>query len=338
MPIVSNVSTPSTPATRPSREEQRALSATQEFDEWETEICQTFVPLRAKRVCTDDVHPEFRGGVVSAALGSVTMAEVAASHTVVERTPKLIRREDPELYKFGLQTSGTCVIEQNGRQARLVPGDLAIYDTSRPYRIAFGDDFRMTVAMFPRSLVHLPSNQMAELTAVRLAGDQGLAALLTPLMRGLSAQVAAAGGVIASHLGDAVIDLVTAAFAQQMSANLPIDSSASHRRLVTQVYQFIDANLHDPGLCSRSIAEAHFVSVRHLQKVFEIEGESVTAIVRNRRLEHCRRDLASPRLASEPIATIGARWGFQDAAHFSRLFRSTYGTSPRSFRSAHLVD
>ncbi|MEV8610809.1 helix-turn-helix domain-containing protein [Amycolatopsis sp. NPDC051373] len=33
-----------------------------------------------------------------------------------------------------------------------------------------------------------------------------------------------------------------------------------------------------------------------------------------------------------PIAAIGRRWGFSDAAHFSRLFRSTYGRSPREYR------
>lgn len=301
------------------------------FDEWEDQICRTFVPLQARH--PDGSPNAFRGRVASATLGAVTMAEVSASHAVVERTPRLIRQDDPELYKFGLQVSGTCVIEQDERQACLDPGDFAIYDTSRPYRISFGDDFRMTVAMFPRNLIQLPHTHMAEITAVRLAGDQGLASLLTPLMRGLTAAVADAGGVIASHLGDAVVDLVTAAFAQQLALALPEDAPAGQRALVAQVYRFIDHHLHDPELNSRTIAAAHFVSIRQLQKVFEAEGESVTTIVRTRRLERCRRDLADPALRDQAIASIGARWGFIDAAHFSRLFRSTYAASPREYRA-----
>jgi AraC-like DNA-binding protein len=37
-------------------------------------------------------------------------------------------------------------------------------------------------------------------------------------------------------------------------------------------------------------------------------------------------------LADKPISAIAARWGFPDPAHFSRLFKATYGRSPRQFR------
>ncbi|MGC7098495.1 helix-turn-helix domain-containing protein [Amycolatopsis lurida] len=303
------------------------------FDEWEDRICRTFVPLRAHR----PDGPGFRGAVGSATLGSVVLAGVSASQAVVERTRRLIRQDDPELYKFGLQVSGTSVVEQDDRQACLRPGDLAIYDTSRPYRISFGDDFRMTVAMFPRRLVRLPEQRMAGLTAVRLAGDSGLGSLIAPLMKGLSGELdktAEGHTVIATHLGDAVVDLVTAAFAQHLRQPLDEDDSAARRELRARVGRFIDEHLHDPDLTSTTVAEAHFVSVRYLQKVFEAEGVSVSALIRSRRLEHCRRDLADPRCAHLPIATIGRRWGFPDAAHFSRLFRGTFGRSPREYRRA----
>lgn len=310
------------------------LGAAHSFDEWEIVICETFVPLRLR-------HPEateqaFRGAVAARDLGTVMLAEIAASPTVVERTPRLIKRDDPELYKFALQVSGNCVIEQGDRQASLGPGDFAIYDTSRPYRISCVDEFRTIVAMFPRTDVQLPAASMADLTAVRLAGDQGLASLLSPLMKGLSVDAGADGGVIASHLGDAVVDLVTAAFAQQLAVTLPEGHSAGHRALVAQVYRFIDENLASPELSSSTIAAAHFVSVRQLQKVFESEGESVTTIIRNRRLARCRRDLADPGLYERPIAALAARWGFLDPAHFSRLFRTTYGASPREYRRQHV--
>ena len=299
------------------------------FEVWEEQVCRTFVPLRA-RTASETVG--FRGAVTSADLGQVTLADVTASRALVERTPRLIRQGDPELYKFGLQVAGTCVVEQAGRQAFLRPGDFAIYDTSRPYQVSFSDDFRMTVAMFPRRMVHLPASQMASLTAVRLAGDSGLGTLLTPLMRGLTQEMDTTGGVIADHVGDALVHLVTAAFAQQLAERLPEDSPSAQRRLMIQVRRFIEGNLADPDLSSRTVAAAHFVSLRQLQKLFAAEGESVTSIIRAQRLDCCRRDLADPRLAQEPIASVGARWGFPDAAHFSRLFRATFGVSPREFR------
>lgn len=304
------------------------------FATWEHQICHTFVPLRAR--CADGTA-SFSGVVDSTLLGSVVLAEVSASHAVVERTPRLIRSGDPELYKFGLQVSGTSVIEQDDRQAHLRPGDLAIYDTSRPYRVRFSDDFKMTVAMFPRALVRLPEQQMAAMTAVRLAGDTGLGALIAPLLKGIGSELSTSRPILATHLGDAVVDLVTAAFAQQLDRSLDPDSPASHRSLVAQVRKFVDDQLHDPDLSSRTVAEAHFVSVRYLQKVFASEGISVSNLIRTRRLERCRRDLVDSACQHLSIAQVGARWGFPDAAHFSRLFRSTYAVSPRELRKTALV-
>jgi AraC-like DNA-binding protein len=154
-------------------------------------------------------------------------------------------------------------------------------------------------------------------------------------MRGLGAGRGGARPVIATHLGDAVVDLVTAAFAEQMQRPLEEQGAGTHRVLVAQASKFIDEHLTDSELCSKMIAEAHFVSVRLLQKSFEAEGMSVSALIRTRRLERCRRDLVDPACGHLPIALIGHRWGFPDAAHFSRLFRNAYGASPREFRKSN---
>jgi transcriptional regulator GlxA family with amidase domain len=122
-----------------------------------------------------------------------------------------------------------------------------------------------------------------------------------------------------------------------MSLPTRLGAPQSHRTLVAQVHAYIERHLQDPLLTTQSIAEAHFVSVRQLQKVFETDGASVSALVRTRRLERCRRDLADPFLGDVPLAVIGQRWGFGDPAHFSRLFRSAYGESPRGYRKRQRV-
>lgn len=305
----------------------RHLSSVESFDGWEDKVCKTFVPLHAHRATERD----FIGNVQACELGAVVLSRVDATAAIVERTPRLIRHADPEYYKLGVQVSGTCVVEQDGRQALLGAGDIAIYDTSRPYRLAFDDSFSMLVAMFPRNLVRLSMDQMAPLTAVRLAGDRGIGSLISPLMHGLARDIDTTGTEIAAHLGDAILDLVTAAFSEQLGqANA--DSRGAHRILSMKIRRFIDENLGDPGLSPTKIAAAHFISVRHLQKLFEEEGGSVSTWMRSRRLERCRRDLADPGLQHHTIASIGARWGLLDPAHFSRLFKAAYASTPREYR------
>ena len=44
--------------------------------------------------------------------------------------------------------------------------------------------------------------------------------------------------------------------------------------------------------------------------------------------------LVDPVHAGRSVSEIGARWGLPDAPHFSRVFKTAYGVSPRQFRSA----
>jgi AraC-like DNA-binding protein len=45
-----------------------------------------------------------------------------------------------------------------------------------------------------------------------------------------------------------------------------------------------------------------------------------------------RRDLEDPALRHRGVAVLAARWGFFDAAHFSRVFRQHYGYPPSQRR------
>jgi len=101
---------------------------------------------------------------------------------------------------------------------------------------------------------------------------------------------------------------------------------------VLRIKAFIDARLDDPELSSATIAGAHHISVRYLQKLFENEQCTVTSWIRARRLERCRFDLADPQLGALPVSAVAARWGLPDASHFARIFKATYGHSPREYR------
>ena len=102
--------------------------------------------------------------------------------------------------------------------------------------------------------------------------------------------------------------------------------------LATSVREYIEANLADPQLSPASIATAHFISTRHLHNIFHESGSTVASWIRSQRLERIRRDLRDPLLNGTSVGAVAARWGFLDAAHFSRTFRDAYGESPSDWR------
>src|SRR5699024_2938975 len=145
-------------------------------------VSSSFVPLDV----TCDHPDSFRGRIRSAQSDQVHCYEVAAAEHVVARTPELIARSDRRADKGSLQLAGNGLLIQDNREALLQPGDIAIYDTQRPYSLYFDDDFRALVLMFPQHLVDLPGDMVGQLTAVRLSGEAGIAGMVSPVLTPLS--------------------------------------------------------------------------------------------------------------------------------------------------------
>jgi AraC-like DNA-binding protein len=311
------------------------LPPSQRFDYWKHVLSDTFVPLE---VSTPTGNTDFRGRLSGTDLGSLRLIEVRAEPHTARRTARLVKAAPAGCYKIGVQLRGTAVLIQDGREATLSPGDFSFYDTDRPYTLAFSDSHRMLVLVFPRDMLGLPHDQLARLTATRLPGQAGgTAALIGPLLvqvAGLLDKVYAPGPEIGVRLAGNVVDLLGTVLAERLDAT-PGDPDAAHRSLMLQITAFIEAHLGDPDLAPAQIAAAHHISLRHLHKLFHASGTTVVGWIRQRRLERCGHDLRDPGWASRPVAAVGARWGYPDPAHFSRLFKATYGIGPRDYRAGH---
>ena len=90
----------------------------------------------------------------------------------------------------------------------------------------------------------------------------------------------------------------------------------------------VEQRLTDAGLSPAMLARELNVSVRTLQRAFAACGESVTAHIRERRLESARRALSAARLT---VSEIAAHWQFADSSHFSRAFKRRYGLAPTEY-------
>ena len=115
-----------------------AVDARDGFDYWNDAVSSTFVPLE----CRSAFRATFRGEIVNVSVGDVQFTKVTAASHRVRRTRPTIARNDPELIKICVQLYGTGRISQDGRDAELHPGDLTMYDTSRPYTLSFDADRR----------------------------------------------------------------------------------------------------------------------------------------------------------------------------------------------------
>lgn len=276
-------------------------------------------------------QPDFRSQILTGDMGAVRVTEVVAPAAELSRTPKLIRRSDPELYKIDVVARGHVSIDQGARQTRLGPGDFSLLDLSRPAYWT-NTEVRMVTVMFPRALLPLRQDELAELTAVRIPGDRGPGRLISTLVRQLPGHLDDHAPADGARLGSSVLDMLTVSLAARLDRQQAAPPAARHRALLTRIHAFVEEQLADPELSPGMIAAAHHISVRYLHRLFEAEDKTVASWIRRRRLERSRLDLLDPALVGRPVSAIGARWGFTSAIHFSRAFRAAYGLPPGEYR------
>lgn len=299
--------------------------------EFQDSILKSFVPLK--------VHSPnrltFGGQIKTRSLGEITVSEICASGHDVERTQALISQGDINSYKVSLLLSGEQAVTQDTREALLQPGDIAVYDTARPYYLSQREEIRLVVLRFPKKLLALPESMVDRLTAVRLSRNSAAGALISPFLIQLANSMDQLADAAASRLSYSALDLISA----MMSTELDVSADAVNPREILRgkIRTYIKSNLSSPDLCPTEIAAAHFISVRHLHGIFHEQGTTVSAWIRARRLENCRRDLRDPLFSHESVTEISSRWGFLDSAHFSRVYKARFGNSPSEERHAALL-
>jgi AraC-like DNA-binding protein len=300
----------------------------------------TWVPMEARAIsdCTGHVE-EFR----ASGLGAMQVVVMDIMPITVCRTPALISQADPDMLKLALVCGGnSCVVEQDGRQASVSPGDFAIYDTQRPYEVACGvggnRPLQAMTFMFPPSLLPLSRSQLRQLTAVRFQASAGLGDLTAQFLLQLARNVDHYSPAEAARLSTAALEVLATRLARELDRRDWGTPEARRHALLTTVQAFIQRHLGDPRLSPAVIAAAHHISLRSLHQLFHDEGLTVAGWIRRRRLECCRRDLSDPAMAPRPVAAIAARWGFSSPGDFSRAFRAVHGLPPAEYRrSARVV-
>lgn len=293
-------------------------------------VSRSFVPLEVNRGASKSVHG-FAAALSQVDAGGVGFTEIVANPHVVERTASTIAEGGSGYYKLSLMLAGSGHLEQDGREVTIRPGDLAVYDTSRPYSLSFNDDFKTLIVMFPKASLDLPTQLTEQLTAAPLAEEHTpLVPVVSDYLAHFPSRLSTMSQPIREKLARTGLELIGTLFADVLDSSP--QQRDPHERLLQKVYTHIDQNLGSPLLSPGSIADSHFISKRHLHALFNGAGTTVSAWIRERRIERACAELRDPSLADRTIAAIGARCGFSDAAHFSRVFKLAKGVSPGTYR------
>jgi AraC-like DNA-binding protein len=305
-------------------------AVTTRLDAWKDLIRENFVALDI----ASDGDAAFVGGVRSKLLAHLEVSDVHSITQDAIRTWQLARRDDASYLQVGLITEGAAVLRQDGRECALGPGDFTIYETSRPFIWGLRGDWRLFVYTWPRSVLPLRVDESVDLTARTLSGSGGLSAIVSRTLRDLVAFTPELSPSGSMRLADEISELVITAAGECVT---PDEPRWPQHALMLHIDRYILEHLPDPDLDPPAIAAAHFISTRQLHRLFALRGQTVSQMIRQLRLERCRRDLRSLHGTERSIGDIARRWGFTSPAQLSRAFRTAYGISPRQFQREVLL-
>lgn len=133
------------------------------------------------------------------------------------------------------------------------------------------------------------------------------------------------------HLARALEELAVGIFLQSEGYGGADGISAIDPRAAA--IEVIERHYADHDLTPRSVAAALSVSVRHLQRVFQAESETVAGTIRERRTRAAV-DLLTDRTPGGPsLLEVAARTGFGSVGEMRRAVVLVTGSTPRALRT-----
>jgi AraC-like DNA-binding protein len=294
---------------------------------WHDVACKAFVE--------HNIRPEnrhsFEAHIRATSLDLLKLSVCGNSAMTVMRNERQAARASSDGVFAYIQTSGTAIVSQDGRDVVVAEGGLTLIDTQRPYMFKFSEGSEQVVGQFSRREIEARVGDISQQTAYRLDSNNGAGRLAADFLRLLAAHVDDIPDFSRAQLGNQAVDLL--ALALSAGGARKKDLSSARMTSLLRLKSVIESRLSDSELTCAEIAGAAGVSVRYANQLLASESTSVQRYLFERRLEKCRQALVDARQDAKTITDIAYAWGFSDMSHFGRIFKARHGLTPRDYRA-----
>jgi AraC family transcriptional regulator, positive regulator of tynA and feaB len=310
----------------PERWRARGVDVRARLKSWSQILADTHLAFDVRP--THRTPNEFVAAVTRRPIGDLLLLDCAASPFVGRRGDAVMDGAREDVLGFQFVGSGVETVREGEREMSLQPGAMVLWDGMQPTEIEIVEPFRKRTLLFPRTRVLAVCPRLGAVSRLPSLSDSPSARLLVRYMNALAIEQPELDAAAGAAAATAALELLRAA----VEPNLPASRAASRSAMRAEIGRYVRTHLQDPQLGPATIARAYAMSVRTLHSLFEDGEMSVAGLVRTERLTRCMEDLQQPSGGS--VTDIAFRWGFCDAAHFSRVFKREFDATPSEIRQS----
>lgn len=265
-------------------------------------------------------------------VANLTIYSIESDPVTVSRLPEDILADRIFDVLMHVQLEGTARITQDGKSFTLKEDALAIVPGGIPYRVNYPERGSKIILRIPYLVFHerLLGREVHDFGATLF--DGGLVPIIISLLKSLThEEKSQLADIDQFMLADNFLSMIGSVVRLRRRSEAQ-GTEKNHSARLCRILSYIEENFSDHRLTPARIAEANFVSIRHLHGLFQQRGTTVSKWLWDRRLRAGREDLLDTSKAPMTICEIAFSRGFNDSAHFSRAFKDRFGASPREFR------
>jgi AraC-like DNA-binding protein len=302
------------------------LNLPDQFDAWHDSISVVFdVAPSADRM----TEGGFKASVRAYHLGNLFVSQVDFDGQRFTRDRRRVVADGLDHYLVQLYARGGLVGTAGERERVLRAGDVQVLDLSR-HNITEAKASGTIAIVVPRDVLREALPKVDDLHGLVLRGDTAIGSLLAEYMRSL---VSRANDILltdAPQIAHGTTTMIAACF-HSTAETVARARTQIEMATLERIRRHIADNLGSPRLGPETLCGLFRISRTQLYRLFEPLG-GVAAYIQEQRLARAYIQLTNPLYNHNRIFEIAFRWGFGSEAHFSRLFRRTFGLSPSEAR------
>jgi AraC family transcriptional activator of tynA and feaB len=296
------------------------------LDAWADVLAATHLSFDVRS--TERTPPNFEASVAVQRFGGLALTDCESSPWLGNRSTAIMDDEAGAIVGFQMLRRGVEQVRMLGQEPiTLTPGDMILWNGWEPVEVEVIEPFAKRTLIFPRERVLAVCPRFHDLDELPPLRQTPAARLLVRYLDALAMELPSLDASADAAAAEAALELLRAA----IEPSAPTSRESRRTAMLAEIRRYVRLHLQDPALGPEAIARAHAISVRALHALFEDSAESVAGLVRRERLARCMGDLQLTTGGS--VTEIAFRWGFRDAAHFSRVFKREFGATPSEVRA-----